>query len=209
MKKALTVLAVLAMAAAAQAELLATWGISADGQADVDNKNSNLTFGQLVASSDLDSGTFNANGWAIKNWANAGSVLGQLDTTFTLADDCTFTLESITSTLRGGGNPATANFAWYNGTTQVTDVQSLTKSKTDCPAEWTANENAVWTSSGTLTLKPSDAKATGGGNAGSASWTSIKTVNLYGEVTEVPEPATMSLLGLGALALALRRKLRK
>ncbi len=27
--------------------------------------------------------------------------------------------------------------------------------------------------------------------------------------TEVPEPATMSLLGLGALALALRRKLRK
>jgi hypothetical protein len=35
------------------------------------------------------------------------------------------------------------------------------------------------------------------------------TVNKVAEGTTVPEPATMSLLGLGALAMVLRRKLRK
>ena len=36
-----------------------------------------------------------------------------------------------------------------------------------------------------------------------------KIANYLGTVTQVPEPATMSLLGLGALAMVLRRKLRK
>ena len=33
--------------------------------------------------------------------------------------------------------------------------------------------------------------------------------NHLGKITQVPEPATMSLLGLGALAMVIRRKLRK
>jgi hypothetical protein len=37
----------------------------------------------------------------------------------------------------------------------------------------------------------------------------IKIATKLGTVTTVPEPATMSLLGLGALAMVLRRKLRK
>ena len=36
-----------------------------------------------------------------------------------------------------------------------------------------------------------------------------KIANYLGTVTQVPEPATMGLLGLGALAMVLRRKLRK
>ena len=35
------------------------------------------------------------------------------------------------------------------------------------------------------------------------------SLSYFGHVTQVPEPATMSLLGLGALAMMIRRKLRK
>ena len=37
----------------------------------------------------------------------------------------------------------------------------------------------------------------------------INDLTMNGEVTSIPEPATMSLLGLGALAMVLRRKIRK
>jgi hypothetical protein len=37
----------------------------------------------------------------------------------------------------------------------------------------------------------------------------LDNVVLNGTVTAIPEPATMSLLGLGALAMVLRRKLSK
>ena len=35
------------------------------------------------------------------------------------------------------------------------------------------------------------------------------SLSYFGHVTQIPEPATMSLLGLGALAMMIRRKLRK
>lgn len=37
----------------------------------------------------------------------------------------------------------------------------------------------------------------------------VQIANYLGQVTEVPEPATMGLLGLGALAMVIRRKLSK
>ena len=215
MKKTLAVLAVLAVAAAAQAELLATWTITGGAQSPVDNKTDLIVFDDLKANG-LD-GSFNSSQWRLNNWVNGGASTGSsLDAEFLLEDNYTFSLESITSTLNGGGNPAPANFAWYNGSTAVTDVQSITASRTTTAVTWTGNASGVWTDAGTISLKASDGKNTAGANASSSSWTSIQTVDLYGTVTATPgptpagpEPATMSLLGLGALAMALRRKLRK
>lgn len=44
---------------------------------------------------------------------------------------------------------------------------------------------------------------------GGDAWSEPVTLSYFGKVTPVPEPATMSLLGLGALAMVIRRKLRK
>ena len=214
MKKTLAVLAVLAVAAAAQAELLATWTITGGAQSPVDNKTDLIVFDDLKTTT-LGS-TFNGNQWRLNNWAHGGSAQGSLDAGFLLEDNYTFSLESVTSALNGGGNPAAANFAWYKGDTAVTDVQSITASRTSAAVTWTGNASGVWTEDGTISLKAANGNNTAGGNASSTSWTSIQTVDLYGTVTAnpgptpaVPEPATMSLLGLGALAMALRRKLRK
>ena len=47
-----------------------------------------------------------------------------------------------------------------------------------------------------------------GAPSATGTWT-VDTINLNGTTTAVPEPATMSLLGLGALAMVLRRKMSK
>ena len=225
MKKILAGIAVLAVAAVAQADILATWTITGGAQSDVDNKISDIQFGQLTANG-LNS-TFSGAQWRLNNWANttlASSLTqpaGQLDATFTLADNKEFTLESITSTLNGGGNPAPVKFMWYNGDTPVTGVNNgeFTASRTPAAVTWTGNGAGVWTESGTISLKATGEAKGGATSAAGTSWTSLQTTDLYGTVKDVtpgpgptpavPEPATMSLLGLGALAMALRRKLRK
>lgn len=222
MKKTLAVLAVLMVAAAAQAELLSSWTITSDGgNTAQQDYNDHLAFGDLTVTGGLQS-TYNSKGpageWRLNTWTT-----GQLDADFVLEDGYTFALTSITSSLNGGGNPAAAEFAWYDGTTPVTSPAGFTASKTPTAVTWTQTGDPSWTANGddlvgTLSLKATGA-TTGSGAVGAASWTSIENVSLYGTVTggdtptpptpQVPEPATMGLLGLGALAMALRRKLRK
>ena len=49
----------------------------------------------------------------------------------------------------------------------------------------------------------------GGVDKANFSMDSDTSLSLLGTVSQIPEPATMSLLGIGALAMVLRRKLRK
>ncbi len=53
------------------------------------------------------------------------------------------------------------------------------------------------------------ADGTGAMDAANFSMDGDTSMEYFGHVSQIPEPATMSLLGLGALAMMIRRKLRK
>jgi hypothetical protein len=210
MKKILAGIAVLAVAAVAQADLLATWTIAKSTINPVQNEKTEITFGDMVANG-LGNQTVETTAWRLTQWiTDPGVVSGNsLDLPFTLQSGYQFALESVKGSMNPNGNPSPVNFKWQNE--NGVDVTGSVNVKTTSPATWTALESApVWTSSGTLSLVAADGKNSAGNNASSGSRADIKSgLEVYGTVTQVPEPATMSLLGLGALAMVIRRKLSK
>lgn len=215
MKKLLIALTILAVASVAQAELLATWTF-ADGASTVATEAGaanidKVTFGELTRVNLGTSGTA-ANQFASNNWGEEGNGIS-LDVTVAAG----YSIVNTTINVGGlnGSNTGPDTLQWSLGYTGGTSYG------TDVGTAWTVaykssssvvGEVAVGTiGSGANTLflrstggqvgTPSATPAT----AGSARL--LGTMTMGGDV--IPEPATMSLLGLGALAMVLRRKLRK
>ena len=218
MKKLIAALAVLAVAAAAQADLLSTWTISSSVQKwtpeETTENSDQITFHNFTANG-LNA-TENGAAYRANNWAGGGASLNNgFDLAFDLTDGFKFTLDSISGHM-SNANPGAANFVWKNeNNDNVTDVGSITEASGSHTVTW-LNGTGVWTSSGTLKLRASDGLNYAGANASSTSRTDLQSgLSIYGAValndtpSESPEPATLSLLGLGALAMVLRRKLRK
>ena len=217
MKKLLIALAILAVASVAQAELLATWSFDAGASSVSANSSAvnidKVTFGELTRVT-LGTSSTSANQFASNNWGVEGNGIS-------LAVTVASGYEIANSVIGVGGlngsNTGPGTLQWSLGYTGGTSFG------TDVGTAWTvayssgssvAGEVAVGTiGSGANTLF---LRSTGGqvatptatpATAGSARL--LGTMTMGGDVTAIPEPATMSLLGLGALAMVLRRKIRK
>ena len=217
MKKVLAVLAVMAVAAAAQADLLASWnftGSTGSAWGAVEGGVAGTT-GDNVASAILkveNVGTqygtgqnqlrINQAGW---NTAD-GKAAGYIGVTLTAAENYTLTVNEIDMRVNGSGAGLGGTAQWLDGTGAAISESWTTANSASFKPTLTSNP-----SGSTVDLRLV-ATLTGGNwglTGATGDNTSLKISGSTAPAGAVPEPATMSLLGLGALAMALRRKLRK
>ena len=204
MKKILAGIAVLAVAAAAQADLLATWNA-----ATVDNKTTEAEMSDLYA---INGAT--GNGTYGKLLMNDISEYPEEEVLEQGAFGFDVTLASggfIADAILAGSTTGSATGPGHVFITGGSQDADFTRTRTG-----TFEENLGTLANGAVVKFTADL-ASGAGTARSSTETftnvqgtlGIKTMSLSGTVSAVPEPATMSLLGLGALAMVIRRKLSK
>lgn len=211
MKKILAGIAVLAFVSAAQAELLATWSTGGSGTANKEH----ITVGNLTAATGegftaktTSGGIFGLNTFGSEAEGGGGFQ-------FTFGVDDTYIVKDATMIgIFSGSTAGPAKMDWY---VDGAAVSGATMSRSSNKS--TSFSNLLGDLSGNKTISLL-ADMSAGNASGAALSGNSGTFNLRGSLTmdgtltesgssAVPEPATMSLLGLGALAMVIRRKLRK
>lgn len=212
MKKLLIALAILAIASVAQAELLATWTFDAGastvateaGAANI----AQVTFGELTRV-DLGQSSASANQFSSNNWtAEANGI------SLSVGVASGYQIASATIGIGGlnGSNTGPGTLQWsLNGTDVGTAWTVAYASGSSVGADVAVG--TIGTGANTLFLRSTGGQvATPTGTpAGPGSARLLTSMTMGGDIqaTAIPEPATMSLLGLGALAMVLRRKMKK
>ena len=206
MKKVFVVLAILAIASVAQAELLATWTFAGGAGTVTENATVNadqVVFGDLVRTglgqASTAAGQFSSNGW------DDG---GQVEFSLTVNANYQIANAALNMTSVQGSNTGPRNTSWYLGAAAVGTVLTRTASTT---VSWNSSLGRIAAGAGqTLSIRATDSVSVTGGTISAAGSFRINDLTFNGDITDaVPEPATMSLLGLGALAMVLRRKMSK
>ena len=211
MKKVLATLAVVAIAATAQAELLATWGTFTGGNTAVLTVNEsaanwgNVTWGNLsreLGSPALQVASTAAGAFSANTWTGGGYFY------LTVTPDAMYQIANAEISYRVNGSATgPGTMAWYLNGTPVNDGRAITTSST----LWTDDIGTIGPGLNTLSYAPVGTLNQSGGGAFAAGGSARlnTSVTLDGDIQAVPEPATMSLLGLGAVAMLIRRKMNK
>ena len=211
MKKVLAGIAVLAVAAVAQAGLLATWTFDA-GESTVAPGNADnigqVTIGNITRIGTKINGTGEGQFTAATTWSTSSGIQIPVD----VAADYQITGAKLSVDAINGANSGPKYVEWWLDQTQVGDAWTVSRTSGNSVAD-DVDVGTITSGSHKLSLfaQEGTVSVTGGtlGGGGIRLWGSMQMTGDISEATNVPEPATMSLLGLGALAVALRRKLRK
>jgi hypothetical protein len=211
MKKLLIALTILAVASVAQAELLATWSTADNSGAVVDGSD-----GATVSALSLYNNagaTGSSSVWGMNNMTDGGGLQFTVSSITFGAGTGRIVDGVIAGSYTGSGTgPNVLN--WYVGSTLVDTIdRGMTSGGTF--GTGTGGDLGTINSGDVVSLR---ADLTGGtvrsgtvetySNSGGSFYMN-GPMTLDGTITAIPEPATMSLLGLGALAMVLRRKIRK
>jgi hypothetical protein len=210
MKKLMIALAVLALAFSAQAAVIANYTF--DGSSNADS----ASYADMTASAiTVSAGSLLYTTTSPTMWSGAGGAIPVGDSSggwnaadqasakyffFTVTPDAGYfiTLTGLDFIYNATGASA-QNVGWSIGTTSQ---DGFARAGTQAYAYSDTITPLVITEATQIRIQGWGATSTGGNFR-------LDNVVLNGTVTAIPEPATMSLLGLGALAMVLRRKLSK
>ncbi|HPY61944.1 MAG TPA: PEP-CTERM sorting domain-containing protein [Kiritimatiellia bacterium] len=228
MKKLMIALAIVALASVAQAEVVASWTASG-----ANNFNSMGTVAATTSGygfSMTDGGGFNgtsapAGATFAGAGATAGSASAAYDTGeylyFTWNNAYTLTLDSVTARYsRGSGGATSAQWGTIIGGVWTDIGDEISGIVTATPTTSTTPTTTSFTGVSGLESGQLGVAFYGGTGTSATDWVRFDSrpsatpqvaLSLNGtmEPTAIPEPATMGLLGIGALAMVLRRKIRK
>lgn len=208
MKKLLIALAILAVASVAQAELLATWdtvgGVVTDGADGATVSDLSVYGGAATTGTSI---------WGMNDMTTGGGFQFTVSSIMFGAEEGVINNAVIAGSYTGSATgPNVLN--WFVGASLV-DTVDRGKAAGGSFGAGAGGDLGTINSGDVVYLR---ADTTGGtvrsgtsetfSNTGGTFYIN-KAMTLNGDISAVPEPATMSLLGLGALAMVLRRKIRK
>lgn len=218
MKKLMIALAIVAIASVAQAEVLATWGFNGSNSTDwyaaapvaATTLGNNIDSGSLTFGAGFTATTaansLRGNG---TSWGGTSRTIGLADASYVqlslaAASGYTLTVMDITCAMSGSSTGQNGEDRWAANSNG--GAYSFVTSQASYGANGSKPYDVTDTTGSTVGLRYFASPTSTGGTWG---FYSASGISVNGTTQAVPEPATMSLLGLGALAMILRRKMSK